>query len=415
MRRWIGCALGMMCVGGWCAAAEEPAAELAAERERSPLEWSSAMADSEIGRLGDSLEYGKSPRAKWTYTTGLLALALDALSEETDIDAYREYGERVIASYVAEDGSLQTYKIEDYNIDMINSGRILILLHDRVGDAKYKRAVDLLRRQLAEHPRTEDGGFWHKRRYPYQMWLDGLYMGAPFYAQYGLRYDEPAAFDDVARQFTLMDRHAYDSHSGLHYHGWDEARKQGWADPETGLSSNFWGRAVGWFSMGLVDTLDFMPPDHPGVATLREILTRVASGVVRVQDPDTGVWWQVLDQGGREGNYLEATASCMFVYSLTKAVNRGYLPREDYAGAIARGWDGILKEFIRVDPDGTVHLTQCCEVSGLGYTTREGRPRDGSYGYYLSEPIVENDHKGVGPFILAGIELERLHDQAPTD
>jgi unsaturated rhamnogalacturonyl hydrolase len=240
------------------------------------------------------------------------------------------------------------------------------------------------------------------------MWLDGLYMGSPFLAHYGKVFNEPAAFDEVVRQIQLMDQHAYDPASGLFFHGWDEKHAQSWADPKTGRSPSFWGRAIGWYAMAIVDCLDNLPADHRGVGSVKAILERLADGVVRHQDPESGLWWQVLDQGGRDGNYLETSASSMFVYAIAKGINRGYLSREKYQPAVLRGYAGLVGGSIRTDGDGKIHLTRNCEVAGLGFTSGSGRARDGSYGYYISEPVVENDLKGVGPFILAGMEVQRL-------
>lgn len=372
----------------------------------TPIEWAKRLARSEMARQGTSLNFQGHPKAKWTYTSGLLALSLVQLGEVTQDTSFRHYGEAVVSSYITTDGSIRTYKLDEYNIDMIAPGRVLLHLWERTKDPRYRKAAELLRRQLSTHPRTQEGGFWHKQRYPHQMWLDGIYMGSPFYAQYGKAFGEPAAFEDVARQIVIMDKHAYDSATGLHYHGWDEAKAQDWANKMTGTSPNFWGRAIGWYAMSLVDCLDFMPAAQPELESVHEILRRVAEGIVRYQDKDSGVWWQVMDKGGREGNYLEATASSMFVYALAKAVNKGYLPREKYLPAVRRGFDGLLRQFIRTDAKGMVSLTRCCEVAGLGYG------RDGSYAYYLREPIVDNDHKGVGPFILAGIEMQALVSSA---
>lgn len=368
----------------------------------TPLQWSVRMADSETARLGDRLAWREGRRVKWDYTAGLFTLSLVRLNEVVPTPAYLEFTKDAIGSFIKPDGSIQGYKIADYNIDNIAPGKTVIALYHLTGEERYRKCADLLRRQLAEHPRTSEGGFWHKARYPWQMWLDGLFMGAPFYAEYTRDFNGPAAdFDDIVKQFRLMDKAAYDPKTGLYYHAWDERREQDWANPVTGLSSNFWGRAVGWWAMAQVDTLDFLPKSHPGRAEIIAIIRRTAEGIVRWQDPETGVWWQVLDQGTRKGNYRESTCSAMFVYFMAKAVNRGYLPRT-YIPAILKGYQGILDEFIRTDGGGLISLTRCCSVAGLGFG------RDGSYEYYLREPVVDNDLKGVGPFILAGIELQKL-------
>jgi unsaturated rhamnogalacturonyl hydrolase len=237
------------------------------------------------------------------------------------------------------------------------------------------------------------------------MWLDGLYMGAPFYAQYSQMFNQPEFFDDVVKQFVIIDSHTRDPKSGLRYHGWDESNNMEWADPQSGCSPNFWGRAMGWYAMALVDVLDFLPVDYAKRGQVVFILKGLCKAIAAYQDPESGLWYQVLDQGGREGNYLEASASCMFVYSLVKAIQMGYID-PDYQKVVQKGYDGIIKKLVRVDPDGLVNLTQICSVAGLG-----GDPyRDGSYDYYLSEPVVENDLKGIGPFILASLQIEKITD-----
>ncbi len=378
----------------------------------TPLEWSRRMADSEMQRLGSSL-FHENPDAKWTYTTGLLGEACLKLADATGEETYAAFGAQAAESFIETDGTIARYQLEDYNIDLITPGKVLLYRWEKGHRPEsHRTAIETLRRQMREHPRTSEGGFWHKKRYPHQMWLDGLYMASPFLAQYAGIFDEPELYDEVVKQITLIDRHTYDADKGLHYHGWDEARAQDWADEESGLSSNFWGRAIGWYAMALVDDLAFLPADHPGVPRVREILTRVARGIARYQDPETGLWWQVVDHPGAEGNYLEATASSMYVYSLAKAIHHGWLPREEYLPVVLKGYQGILDHFIDEDAQGRISLTQCCEVAGLGFTNSAGIPRDGSYEYYISEPIVENDPKGVGPFILAGIELTALLNPA---
>jgi unsaturated rhamnogalacturonyl hydrolase len=368
----------------------------------TPLQWSVRMADSEMNRLGDRLAWKTNGTAKWDYTAGLFTLSLLKLNERAPNPRYVPFAENAIGSFIAPDGTIRGYKVEDYNMDNINPGKTALALYQLTKDDRYRKAAALLRRQLDTQPRTSEGGFWHKQRYPHQMWLDGLYMGAPFYAEYAKLFNEPvSSFDDVAKQIRLVAAHTYDPASGLFYHGWDESREQVWADKTTGASSNFWGRAIGWYGMALVDVLDCFPRNHPARPEIIATLQKLCAGVVKYQDPQSGLWCQVVDQGGRLDNYFEATASAMFVYTLAKGVNQGYLPR-DYVPAALKGYRGIVEKLIRVDATNQVSLTQCCQVAGLGYG------RDGSYAYYLKEPVVENDLKGVGPFILAGIELQRL-------
>ena len=367
----------------------------------TPMQWSVRMADSEIVRRGDSLAWKDGGSAKWDYTTGLFTLSLLKLDARVHDGRYEKIAEGTIGSFIAPDGSIHGYKPEEYQLDHINPGKTVLALYELAKAERYKKAADALRKQLGIQPCTSDGGFWHKLRYPRQMWLDGLYMAAPFYAQYGKLFHEPADFDDVARQIRLMSLHTYDPASGLFYHGWDESKQQDWANKTTGTSSCFWGRAIGWYGMSLVDTLDFFPADHPARPEIIATLQKLCAGVIKYQDPQSGLWYQIVDQGGRKGNYLEATASSMFVYTLAKGVNGKYLSR-DYVPAAQKGYRGIIDNLVKVDDKGQVSLTQCCSVAGLGYG------RDGSYEYYLKEPIVANDLKGVGPFILAGIEMQDL-------
>ena len=394
--------LGLGALSGCRTVNQTPAAKSARFDGATPLQWSVRMADSETSRRGDRLAWRPDRKVKWDYTAGLFTLSLLRLNEKVPRPDYVEFAKDAIGSFIAADGTIQGYKLEEYNIDNVAPGRTVLALYQLTGEERYRRCADLLRQQLRVQPRTSDGGFWHKQRYPWQMWLDGLFMGAPFYAEYTKLFrGPPEDYDDVVRQFQLIDRHLYDPKSGLFYHGWDEKRAQEWANPASGTSSNFWGRGLGWFAMAQVDVLDYLPARHPGRAEIVRLIRKTAEGIRKHQDAASGLWWQVLDQGTRPGNYLEASASAMFVYSLAKAVNQGYLSRE-YVPVILRGYSGLIERLIRREEGGRISLTQCCAVAGLGYG------RDGSYEYYLREPVVENDLKGVGPFILAGIEVQKL-------
>jgi unsaturated rhamnogalacturonyl hydrolase len=367
----------------------------------TPLQWSQRMAISEMARLGDNLEWKPGGKAKWDYTTGLFTFALLKLNEQTNDPRDLEFAEAAIGSFITPDGEINGYKPQDESLDNIAPGRTVLVLWQITQDERYRNAATLLRKQLDTQPRTGDGGFWHKQRYPHQMWLDGLYMAGPFYAGYAKLFDEPADFDDVARQIRLADEHTYSLKTGLFYHGWDESKSQPWADRITGTSSNFWGRAMGWYAMAMVDVLDYLPTNHPARPEIIATFQKLCAGVVKYQDARTGLWWQVVDQGNRKGNYLEATASSMFVYAMAKGINHGYLPRS-YEPAILKGYRGIIEHLIRDDGNGQWSLTHCCSVAGLGYG------RDGSFGYYVNEPVVDNDLKGIGPFVLAGIEVQSL-------
>jgi len=370
--------------------------------EVTGLAMAKRMADSEMVHFPKASTVDFNPDGKWSYTPGLVSSAMIELYEVSGDEKYFEYAKGYADQFINEDGELTQYKRSDFNIDNINSGKFLFDLYEETGDERYKKAIFQLRDQLRDHPRTSEGGFWHKQRYPHQMWLDGLYMGAPFYAEFGKTFDEPEAFDDVVNQFVTVHQHTYDSVTGLNYHAWDESREQRWSDPETGQSPHFWGRAMGWYAMALVDALDFIPEDHPGRQELIAILNDVAAGIKKFQDEETGLWYQVLDQGDREGNYLESSVSSMFTYTLLKATRLNYIDQQ-YRPVAEKAYEGMLKNFIKENENGTISLTDVCSVAGLG-----GDPyRDGSYEYYISEPVRDNDPKGVGPFILASLEMNK--------
>ncbi len=338
---------------------------------------------------------------RWHYEPGVVLTALRQAWQRTGDTRCLAYIAENIDAFVAADGSIHTYRLDEFNLDQINEGKLLFLRHQQTGKDRYRQAADLLREQLRRQPRTAEGGYWHKQIYPHQMWLDGLYMAEPFHAEYASVFDEPDGFDEVVRQFALLYDKARDPATGLLYHGWDSSRQQAWADPATGCSPHFWGRAIGWVAMALPDVLDHFPADHAGRERLIAIFQAVMAAVIAVQDPASGLWYQVLDQGDRPGNYLEASASCMFVYGLAKGVRLGYLDPAN-AAAAGRGYQGIVERFVRADDEGQLHLEGICAVGGLG-----GNPyRDGSFDYYIGEKVIADDYKGVGAFIMASIELE---------
>jgi len=374
----------------------------------SPLGWSRRLARDEMARTGNSLEFGATPKSRWDYTASLFALSVWTLGQQTGDKVMTDYASRAVGSFVQADGSIAGYKLDEYNIDQVNPGKMLLRLCTPGADPRYATAARLLRDQMRTHPRTSEGGFWHKKRYPDQMWLDGLYMATPFLAEYGQRFGEPELFNEACHQIILIDRHLYNPATGLYLHAWDEKHAQAWADKTTGLSPNPWSRSIGWYAMAIVDTLDYIPATHEEIDNVVRILRKVADGIARYQDPESGLWWQVTDQGPRKGNYLEASGSAMFVYALAKGINHGYLPRDVFEPVVLKGYRGIATRLLKVSDNGKVSLSQVCNVAGLGYTNAAGRPRDGSFDYYISEPIIDNDHKGVGPLILAGIEVEAL-------
>jgi len=356
--------------------------------------WSVRMVESTLQRytLTDAL---------WHYEHGLQVMAIERAAQVTGDERYARFVADWIDHFVQPDGSIRTYRVDEYNLDQINAGKLLFGAWERTDDERYRKALDLLREQLRTQPRTKSNGFWHKKIYPSQIWLDGIYMAAPFLAEYGRRFNEPAIFEDILHQILFIEERTRDPKTGLLYHAWDESREQRWCDPETGLSKYFWGRAIGWYVMALVDVLDDFPQNRAGRAELIAVLNRTARALLRAQDKATGLWYQILDLPEREGNYLEASASAMFVYGFAKGVRMGYLP-EDFLFSARRGYHGLLQNLVRIDSQGLLTLEKVCGGAGLG-----GDPyRDGSFEYYINEKIIPNDPKGVGPFILAALEME---------
>jgi unsaturated rhamnogalacturonyl hydrolase len=343
---------------------------------------------------------------KWQYESGVVLKGFEQVWRETKDRKYFDYIKQNVDRLVDADGNIKGYKVEEYNLDEINMGKLLFTLYAEATEPKdkerYKKAAFLLRSQIKSQPRTSEGGFWHKNKYPNQMWLDGLYMASPFLAQFAAVFNEPALFDEVAKQILLVEQHTRDPKTGLLYHGWDESKKQRWADPQTGQSPQFWGRAMGWYAMAIVDVLDYLPKKHPKRVAVQAVLRRLATALASVQDKTTGVWWQVLDAGARDKNYPEASASAMFVYALSKGVRNGWLDKKKLGDVAARGYQGILDRFVEVNDKGDVNVKSICKVAGLG-----GDPyRDGSYEYYTTTEVVTNDPKGVGAFILASAERQ---------
>lgn len=371
------------------------------EKDDSPKNYVK-MTESEMVRNPEAwmIDFSKFP--KWNYCHGLEMQAILQVWEKTKDDKYYNYVYDYANMMIDSLGQIKGYKIEDYNIDRVNTGKILFPLYEKTKEERFKKAMMLQREQMKTHPRTANGSFWHKKVYPHQVWLDGLYMACPFLAQYAKEFNEPELFDDVALQIIDVRKHLYDQKTGLYFHGWDESRNQKWADPETGLSPNFWSRSIGWFMMSMVDALDFIPENHPKRPEILKILQELAASLENFRDKETGMWYQVTDQIGKEKNYLESTGSIMFIYSWIKGAQKGYLDKSYEAKGI-EAYDNYVKRFMK-EENGTVSITDCCEVAGLG---GDKKYRDGSFEYYVSEPIRDNDPKAIGPFIMTSILLDK--------
>ncbi|HUV01674.1 MAG TPA: glycoside hydrolase family 88 protein [Bacteroidales bacterium] len=361
--------------------------------------WSVRMANTVIA-TSDSLIYYVDRKPKWAYDVAFLGMAIDRLGS---VDSrYSKYMEDWVNYFVQADGSVIDYRLEEYNLDRIFPGRNVLTLYRRNPVAKYKIALDNFIEQLKTHPKTNSGGYWHKNIYPWQMWLDGIFMASTYMVQYAKEFNAPEWYDVATSQVKMVYEKTLDQNSGLLMHAWDESRQQKWCDPETGKSHYPWSRATGWFTMAILDILDYLPDDHPDRNSLIKILQNTCEALLKVRDPKTGIWFQVLNHGGREGNYLEGSGSAMFTYVFARGAHKGYLDKQ-YLDIANEAFDGVIKELVSVDEEGLVTFHNICGGCGLG-----GNPyRDGSYEYYVNEKRFDNDTKGVAPFILAALELGR--------
>ncbi|MDE7361984.1 MAG: glycoside hydrolase family 88 protein [Oscillospiraceae bacterium] len=349
----------------------------------------------------ESIRQGKPPH--WNYIDGCMITALLCAAEITGEQRYADFAEEFIDYYISEDGSIRGYSMEKFNLDDVNEGRVLFDLYKKTGKEKYKKAIFLLREQLEKQPRTNTGNFWHKQIYPNQIWLDGLYMAQVFYARFQKEFGG-GDYSDTVSQFKMVRGQMFDEDKKLYYHGCDCSKSAFWADKETGRSKNFWLRAIGWFCISLVDNIDYID-DEDARKKLCEIFAEAIDGISRYADPETGMYYQVVDQGAREGNYLETSGSSMIAYAMMKGARLGVIDKK-YAEMGKKTFDGICEKYLSVNDDGDLNLGGICLVAGLG--PEDNRRRDGSYEYYISEPVVENDAKGVAPFVLCYTEVKRL-------
>ena len=403
-------------------AAEAVASKPSAPAAEKPKHYSEWMTRSEMKRQPKSYLLDFSDRPKWSYVMGI--------ELESMLDTYLRYGGDDIKNYCIEytdtmispAGEIRRYNLKDYNLDNVRTGHFVTRMYEHFPEAKNLRAMNTLMLQLNDQPRTKEGVYWHKAIYAYQVWLDGIFMGLPYRVLTASKIYAPEQalpiYHDAVDQVKKTYERTLDPATGLNRHAWDENRDMFWSDNETGLSQHCWGRAQGWYTMALIELLDALPEDYARRGEVIDLLKKTFDNVIKWQDPKTGVWYQVMDSPKREGNYLESTASAMFAYSLLKAARKGWVG-QSYRDAGIKAYKGILKQFIKENPDGTISLTDCCAVAGLGPgmspsvkaaapKVKENKRRDGSYAYYLSEPIRDNDAKGLGPFIWASLEMEQL-------
>lgn len=368
------------------------------------------MMRSEMLRHPQAWTIDRQKKPKWNYTQGLELMAMTDAADFLEEDGHGPLHREVYAfaltyadTLVQPDGSIMGHKMENYSLDEVNSGKILYRLWQWTGGQKYRLAMDSLREQLRLSPRVPEGGFWHKKRYPQQMWLDGLYMGAPYYAEYATRFEKDAAreasYRDVWHQFALCFRQTWCEDCQLLHHAWDSSHERQWCDPETGRSRHAWGRAEGWYLMALVDCADWLPTDYRD--SIAGQMLPVLETLLRLQDRRNGCWQQVLDQTGREGNYYEMSCTSMFAYAMLKGYRLGLLDKR-YLKAGRRALEGICRNFVSLDEQGLWSLHSVCSVAGLSDPDRPG-----TFEYYISEPVIDNDPKGVGPFMKAIVEYLR--------
>lgn len=339
--------------------------------------------------------------AHWNYIDGCMLNALLTLSDITGEAFFADFVETFVDSFVGEDGTIRTYDPAKYNLDDINEGRVLFPLYRKTGREKYRLAAERLAEQLKEQPRTWEGNFWHKRIYPDQVWLDGVYMAQPFRALYARELGD-RDYGDIVHQIETVRRRMFAQEKGLYYHGYDASKTVFWADPSTGCSKSFWLRAIGWFATALADLLEIVD-DPAALDRLRPIFTELMAGIAPYAEADTGMYYQVVDQGGRAGNYPETSGSSMIAYAMLKGARLGALPQE-YAALGKRTFDGILRRYFKAE-GADVELGGICLVAGLG--PADNPRRDGSYEYYISEPVVKNDAKGVAPLVMCYTEVIR--------
>lgn len=350
----------------------------------------------------ENIRQGKKPA--WNYIDGCMMTSLYTIYKQTGDKKYLDFIDGFVDYYVFEDGSIRGYELETYNLDNLNEGRILFDLYKETGKEKYVKAMDLLYKQIVEQPRTEYGNFWHKKIYPNQVWLDGIYMSEVFYTRYVAEKGD-GDFSEIIKQFEGVFEHMYDKEKRLYYHGWDTSKQAFWADKETGLSKNFWLRSIGWYTVGLIDVLSYLPENAvEEKKILGDIFKTTIEGLEAYIDPETDMFWQVPNFVGREGNYAETSGSSMIAYAMMKGARLGYADKR-FAEVGKRVFEGICNKYL-TETDGKLNLGGICLVAGLGPETN--KRRDGSYEYYISEPVVENDAKGTGPFVMAYTEIKQL-------
>jgi unsaturated rhamnogalacturonyl hydrolase len=361
------------------------------------------VAEQVIVRWPDGHLNPKAPPTAWGFELGIVLAGMNAVWSATKEQKYLDYVQHAVDHYVQPDGTIASYDPQAYSLNNILIGRQLLALYRVTHQERYKRAAEQLRQQITTQPRTSSGGVWHSSATPNLMLLDDQFMLAPFYAEYAAAFHEPQDLDDIVKQFTLLEQHTRDATTGLMYHGWDESHTAPWANVNTGTSPNLWARGMGWYLMALVDTLPYVPEGDSHHAVLLAMLRRAAAAVARAQDPQSSLWYQILNKHGDKRNYIESSSVLMFTYAFAKGARLGYLPKPYGIGA-ARAWKAVRLRFVHTSASGEVKITGTVTHISLGASPAD----NGSDDYYLRAPVVDDDPKGVGAFLLAGSEMELL-------
>ncbi|MRX38535.1 glycosyl hydrolase family 88 [Flavobacterium sp. LC2016-23] len=365
------------------------------------LKWSERTALSILNKYPNAWQLDGNDKPKWDYKMGFVLCGFEKLYQKTNNKKYLNYIKDYVDEMIDSTGNLKKYDSKEYNIDYLSPGKLLFNLYDLTKDPRYLKITGQLRNQLETQPRTPSGGFWHKQIYPDQMWIDGLYMGEPFYTQFTVKYENGRSLDDIAKQFELAQNNIIDKNTGLPYQAWDESKAIGWANKQTGTSPTIWGRGIGWYMMALVETLDYFPKSHPKYKVLVGYLNQIAKNVNECKSPE-GLWYQVADKPQLYGNYVEPSASGMIIYAFAKGADKGYLP-SSYKKTAQKSFDSFVKEFVKVDKTGVITILNVSSNVGLG-----GKPfRDGTNDYYLTAKTKENGAIGIGAFLLSAIELNK--------
>ena len=376
---------------------------ISSPQARMVKDWPDKIIISTMQFYPDARKLFINAPGKWNYEMGVFLSAMFIQSQKKNNDVYVKYIKYWTDRFINTKGKIDAayYDAKEYKLDDILPGRPALFLFEKTKEAKYKDVADQLMDQLAHQPKTTDGGYWHKEIYPNQMWLDGIYMADVFSTQYAKLFNQPSWYEEAIHQIKLIAKHATDSKTGLMYHGWDESKNKVWANPENGTSPSFWGRAIGWYMMALVDCLDYIPEDHPERKGLILIFQKLSQSILKYQDPNLNLWYQVVDKGGEEGNWIETSCSSMFTYAFAKGYRKGYLDKT-YEVAAHKAFDSLIKDHVYFDDAGHLYLDQTVKVGTLSFKSSKG-----DYNYYVTSERRINDYKGLGALLFASIELDR--------